>query len=108
VMVHVSMGLAAFWFTDVTPLYWIWQKSLFVLGGLMLPLEFYPSWLVRLGSLTPFPSVLAGPGAFVLGRATTSYALPLAARLLFWMLAAALCAQQLFGRATRRLQLNGG
>ena len=35
---HVWIGLLAFWLHDVSPVYWVCQKLLFVLGGLMLPL----------------------------------------------------------------------
>ena len=39
---HVWIGLLAFWLHDVSPVYWVCQKVMFVLGGLMLPLELYP------------------------------------------------------------------
>src|SRR5207244_7716707 len=32
------IGLAAFWIQEVNPIYWIWEKLLFMLGGLILPL----------------------------------------------------------------------
>src|SRR6185436_6477540 len=39
---HVAFGLLAFWLGDIAPVYWIWQKLSFVLGGLLLPLTYYP------------------------------------------------------------------
>jgi hypothetical protein len=35
---------ASFWLQEVAPVYWVWQKLLFVLGGLMLPLQVYPAF----------------------------------------------------------------
>lgn len=54
----VTIGLSAAWGNDASPLGWVWQKSHFVLGGLMLPLAIYPEWLVRIARWTPFPGLL--------------------------------------------------
>src|SRR5215471_16534129 len=54
---YLVIGLLAFWLDDVSPLYWIWQKLMFVLGGLMLPLELYPELMQRAAWFTPFPVV---------------------------------------------------
>jgi ABC-2 type transport system permease protein len=104
---YVVTGLAAFWLGDVSPLFWVWQKLLFVLGGLMLPLALYPQWMQRLASATPFPVLLAGPASFVLGD-TRADAWMLAARLAIWTVIIASGAHLLFRRAARNLQLNGG
>ena len=63
---YLWIGLLAFWLEDVSPVYWVSQKALFVLGGLMLPIELYPDFIRRAAAFTPFPSVLAGPASFVL------------------------------------------
>ena len=52
----VVIGLLAFWLDDVTPVYWVWQKLLFVCGGLMMPIQLYPSVIQRVAAFTPFPS----------------------------------------------------
>lgn len=38
---------------------WIYQKLLFLLGGLFLPLSIYPSWLELIASYTPFSTILS-------------------------------------------------
>jgi len=104
---HVAIGVVAFWLGDVAPAYWIWQKLLFVLGGLLLPLQFYPELFVRVARLTPFPAFLAGPASLAthepLMRAGT-----LALTLAFWALAGWAIARAAFGRAVRQLHVNGG
>jgi ABC-2 type transport system permease protein len=102
---YVLTGLTAFWLGDVTPLFWVWQKLLFILGGLMLPLAIYPEWLQRVAWLTPFPSLLAGPAEFMIGAGDGWW---LALRLSAWAFAIALLARVLFRRAVRTLQVNGG
>jgi ABC-2 type transport system permease protein len=104
---YVALGLLSFWLTDATPLYWVAGKLVFILGGLMLPLELYPRWLQLLARCTPFPSLLAGPAGFLI-HAPGSVAAGLALRLLLWALLLFGLVELLFWRATRALQLNGG
>jgi ABC-2 type transport system permease protein len=104
---HVAIGVAAFWLGDVAPAYWIWQKLLFVLGGLLLPLQFYPALFVRIARLTPFPALLAGPASL----ATREPLMPagvLVPTLALWTLVGWLVTRAAFNRAVRRLQVNGG
>jgi ABC-2 type transport system permease protein len=105
---YVLLGLVAFWLDDVSPLYWIWQKATFLLGGLMLPLEFYPGWFRQLGAFTPFPALLGLPASFLTAQLGGAFALTLASKLTAWALAVAFAGHVLFTRAMRRLQVNGG
>jgi ABC-2 type transport system permease protein len=104
---YVALGLMSFWLTDATPLYWVLGKLLFVLGGLMLPLELYPHWLQTIAKLTPFPYLLAGPAGFLI-HAPGYGAFTLAACLVAWAAVLWLLVELLFWRATRALQLSGG
>ena len=63
---HLWIGLLAFWLEEVSPVYWLWQKAMFVLGGLMLPLELYPHFVQRAAAFTPFPAMLAEPASLLL------------------------------------------
>ena len=104
---YLGIGLLAFWLQDVAPVYWVWQKLMFSLGGLMLPLELYPAFVQRAALFTPFPSLLAAPASFVLG---THLVTPgaLAGRLAGWSVVTALGVVWIFRRAVSRLTINGG
>ena len=104
---YLMLGLLAFWLHDVSPVFWVWQKLLFVLGGLMLPLELYPQLIQRVAMLTPFPSLLAGPASFVLG-ASANPPIVLARYLLFWSCVTTLAIAWLFRRAVSNVTVNGG
>jgi ABC-2 type transport system permease protein len=104
---HVAVGVSAFWLGDVAPAYWIWQKLLFVLGGMLLPLQFYPDAFVTVARLTPFPALLAGPASLAMGTPLMSVGV-LALTLAFWAVAAWIIANAFFGRALRRLHIDGG
>jgi ABC-2 type transport system permease protein len=62
---YAAIGLSAFWVHEVTPVFLIWQKLAFVLGGLMLPISIYPGWLRAVAEHTPFAALLYGPGQLV-------------------------------------------
>lgn len=103
----VLLGLFAFWLTDISPLHWVWQKLLFILGGLMLPLSFYPDWFRTLAAFTPFPTLLGLPAGFLLASAATD-SVELLLRLLVWTLLVLLASAYLFRRAVRSLRISGG
>ena len=106
-MMSLTIGLLAFWFDEVTPLFWLWQKLLFVLGGLMLPIQLYPRAIQRVAAFTPFPAVLGGPASFLLGTGDVT-AVDLAWRLAAWALVIAIVTWFVFRRATAALAFNGG
>ncbi|MBN1878316.1 MAG: ABC-2 family transporter protein [Anaerolineae bacterium] len=65
-LIAVLIGLTAFWLEEVMPVFWIYQKLLFTVGGLFLPLEFFPGWLRAVSAWLPFRFVTNVPArAFV-------------------------------------------
>jgi ABC-2 type transport system permease protein len=104
---HVGLGMLAFWLGDASPLWWVTQKALFVLGGMMMPLSLYPLAIQRVAAFTPFPTVLSGPATLVL-HGSLDGAGALAVALVGWSLALGVALQLLFWRATHALTVNGG
>jgi ABC-2 type transport system permease protein len=107
VLFHAAIGLSSFWLQDASAVYWIWQKLLFVLGGMILPLAVYPSWLRAAAEWTPFAAMLSGPGRLAFapdlaGAAST------AALLALWLAVAVALLALLHRRGTRILDVNGG
>lgn len=72
---HLMIGLATTWTGSAAPLHWIWQKGLFVLGGLIIPLSLYPTPFRALAERSPFAAMLSAPASLALdpsaGHATT-------------------------------------
>ena len=104
---HVWIGLLAFWLHDVSPVYWVCQKLMFVLGGLMLPLGVYPGAVQRVAAFTPFPALLAGPASFMLAGGGIAPA-TLARDLAIWCGVTAVGLGWTFRRAAADLTVNGG
>jgi len=55
------IGLAAFVVEEVAAFDWIYQKLLFILGGMLIPLDFFPDWLRSIAMATPFAYTTYGP-----------------------------------------------
>jgi ABC-2 type transport system permease protein len=104
---QLAIGICSFWTQDSNPLYWVWQKSTFILGGLILPLEIYPDWLRKAADYSPFPYMLYKPVMATL-RADPLAAAECVAMLALWFLVGLGLTFTLFYFARKNLVLNGG
>jgi ABC-2 type transport system permease protein len=104
---HAAIGLCAFWLQDCSPVYWIWQKLAFLLGGLILPLDMYPGWLRSIAHASPFSALLYGPASLALDF-DAARALRVAGLALLWTLACLVLLTAVYRRALRALDLDGG
>ncbi len=55
------ISLLAFWFEDTNSLKWIYDKILFTVGGMLVPLEVFPLWLAKISEVLPFSFVAYYP-----------------------------------------------
>lgn len=101
----LAIGLVSFWIHDCRPIYWIWQKGLFLLGGLLVPLELYPDWLRAIAMWSPFAAILHGCGSLALGQGDPWL---VALRLCAWLAIALAIVALLFRRGLRTLDAGGG
>lgn len=104
---HVIIGITSFWIQESSPIYWVWQKLGFILGGMILPLDIYPHWLKTLASFTPFVSFFYEP---VIASINLDFKLALfcVLKLFFWGGMGVLLAQWTYSRARKGLVVNGG
>lgn len=63
---QILIGLTAFWFQEVAPVNWVWQKLLFMFGGLLIPLKFYPEWIQKIALRLPFSAILNQPAELLI------------------------------------------
>ncbi|MHC5021478.1 MAG: ABC-2 family transporter protein [Planctomycetota bacterium] len=108
VLFQAAIGVGAFWLQDVTPLYWVWQKLMFVLGGLLLPLELYPQLLQTVAAWTPFSALLYRPGRLAIAGWDPSLAIESLAIIGAWSLLAVFGLAWIARRGRRVLDVNGG
>jgi ABC-2 type transport system permease protein len=106
-VISVTIGLLAFWLERTQPVYLIYQKLIFTLGGLFLPLEVFPDGLERFARWLPFQLIAYAPArAFVAFDAALTLR-TLAAQLLYILLLTGVM-WLIWRRAQRRLVVHGG
>jgi ABC-2 type transport system permease protein len=106
-LISVTIGLLAFWLERTQPVYMIYQKLIFSLGGLFLPLEVFPDGLERFARWLPFQLIAYAPArAFVAFDAAST--LRTAAAQLLYILALTAVMWGVWRRAQRRLVIHGG
>jgi ABC-2 type transport system permease protein len=105
--ISVMIGLAAFVVEDTTAFQWIYQKLAFVLGGLLIPLDFYPAWLQVIARALPFSAMVYGPSRLF---ATPSPVLLLKTlgMQLAWIIGLGLLTTLAYRKGVAVLSVNGG
>ncbi|NCF64655.1 MAG: ABC transporter permease [Chloroflexi bacterium] len=102
-----SIGLLAFVTEDTFSFRLIYQKLIFILGGLLIPLDFLPPWLQQIARLLPFSQVNYAPAKLFVAFEWQLFLYTLALQL-FWILVMGSLLTLQYRWATRRLVVNGG
>ncbi len=103
---HLQIGLVAAWLGMSAPTFWIWQKCLFVFGGLIMPLTIYPASLGAIAKVSPFAAMLFAPASLML-RDGVAHAISTIALQLAWLALSILGAVAVERGAIRRFVEHG-
>ncbi len=106
-LIAAAIGLSAFWLEDVNGVYLVVDRTKWILGGLLLPVEVFPDALRRLAAALPFQYLLSGPARLLVHFSWDAFFALLARQLLWLAVALAVCGL-LWRRGVRRLDINGG
>jgi len=101
------IGLSAFIVEDVAPFEWIYQMLIFVLGGMLIPIDFYPAWLQGIARALPFSSMMYAPARLFIDP-DMSTLIQLLGNQLIWVLILGGLLSLFYRLGTRRLAINGG
>ncbi len=82
----VCLGLISFWTTDVYGIFQLSEMFLFIFGGYIAPLSFYPSVIASISYFLPFPYMVYFPIAAVSGFYTQQQLLFIALGQTAWLL----------------------
>jgi len=105
-LLYSLVGLAAFWLEDATPVYWIIDKGVLLLGGSYLPIAFYPEFMKLLVYYSPF-----GASMFVSHIFYSNFLNKLPFLLLAqigWIVILLIVINIVYRRAYKQLTVNGG
>jgi ABC-2 type transport system permease protein len=101
------IGLAAFVTEDVQSIQIIYQKFLFILGGMLIPLDFFPGWLKDVSLLLPFNYMMYAPARLFVSFDWARW-LNTVTMQAIWIGAFALALWALFRVGLRHVSINGG
>jgi ABC-2 type transport system permease protein len=101
------IGLSAFLVEDVSPFMWIYQKFIFILGGFLIPLDFYPNWLQTIAKLLPFSAMIYGPSKLFIAPTWGLFSQVIVLQLI-WIIALGFALVVSYRRGMDYLTVNGG
>ena len=104
---YLLFGLLAFWLEEVGPLTWVFQKLVFVLGGMFFPIDFFPDWMQGISRVLPFAYVAYWPALTMVKWSWVTF-LRAAAGQAAYIAALAGVAAVVYRAAIRRVHANGG
>jgi ABC-2 type transport system permease protein len=67
---YTIIGLCSVFLRDTRALSMVWDKGVWLFGGMMVPLILYPPWLQEIASWTPFYHILFGVAQIALDGVT--------------------------------------
>lgn len=103
VAMHAFAG-AGFWLRDTRSAWFLYQKFVFLLGGMLIPLEVLPATLETVSRALPFMAMAYAPARFASGHVEPGLLLVQ----IGWLLALSLLAARVFTAGERRLVAVGG
>jgi ABC-2 type transport system permease protein len=99
-----AVAAIAFWIRDAGSVWFLYLKAVFILGGMIIPLELLPDGLQRVALFLPFRAMAYAPA-----RLAAGYWEPmLFLEQLLWLGVIGVVALVAFGAGERRLQVVGG
>lgn len=105
--INALIGLAAFFAEEINAFEWIYQKLLFLLGGLLIPLDFFPAWLKSISMTLPFAYTVYGPARFFVDPTLARFGSIFLGQII-WLAITGILLTFAFSRSARRLVINGG
>ncbi|HEX7187695.1 MAG TPA: ABC-2 family transporter protein [Actinomycetes bacterium] len=99
-----AMAAAAFWLRDTRAMWFLYQKLVFILGGMLLPLEVLPDVLRDVAMVLPFMTMAYVPARLAAGHVEPVLLLVQVG----WLVVLAAAAALAFARGQQRLQVVGG
>ncbi|MBK8987415.1 MAG: ABC-2 family transporter protein [Chloroflexi bacterium] len=101
------IGLLAFVTEDTASFRLIYQKLVFILGGLMLPLDFLPDWLQPIARVLPFNLTTYAPAKLFVAFTWAQFWQIIALQII-WLSIFGLALWRQYRWAIRQLVVNGG
>lgn len=103
---YAIVGLLSFWIEDISPVFWIVDKTVMILGGSYLPVALFPTFMYKIALYSPF-----GASKFITHTVYDTWQTnwyQLVGLQLFWIFLLGLIIYFVFARAKQKVSVNGG
>ena len=100
---HAFAGVA-FWLRDAGSMWFLYHKLVFIVGGMLLPLQVLPDWLQVAAYALPFVAMTYVPARLVSGHFEPALLLLQVG----WLVVGSFAARAVFASGEQRLQVVGG
>ena len=101
-------GLASFWTLETRAVEGLYRAVLQVLSGAIVPLTFFPAWVLHLSNLLPFAQAVSVPLLLYIHPQPFNRALTTVAVQALWLIALRALSSWAWARGARRLVVQGG
>lgn len=105
--IYISIALLSFWFEDNNAFFWIYSKLIFTLGGMLMPIEFFPNWLKNIAHFLPFSYVTYVPAKLAVNFSFYDFFRGFSVQLVYLMVFVLLSAT-MYRKGAKNLNVNGG
>ena len=99
----LAFAAASFWVLDAKGAWFLYQKLVFVAGGMLLPLEILPGWLEATARVLPFSSMAYAPARLASGHVEPELLLVQVG----WLIVLVVVAHRVFAAGERHLVSTG-
>jgi ABC-2 type transport system permease protein len=104
---NMALALSAFWVEETRGLEFVYNKFLFTIGGMLMPLELFPEALQRLGHWLPFQAVVYIPAKTAVAFDAAQLPVMLATQAA-WIAVIGAVVTLVYRKGVKKLNVNGG
>ena len=108
ILMSYCIGLTSVWFGRSVGLSMIKEGLFSLLGGTMIPLDFYPVWLQRIVDVLPFKYIYYAPISFFINESNQGKFCQIIIMQLIWCVIFAVAGKIIYNAASRHMVIQGG
>ena len=103
----MALGLLAFWVEDASAIFLVYERSMWILGGLLLPLSLFPEAIRRIAEVLPFRFIINGPAQLAV-RFSAGDFWRVAVGQSVWLVVTGAALALVYRAGVKRVNINGG
>ncbi|MFC7373973.1 ABC transporter permease [Brachybacterium sp. GCM10030267] len=107
-LADMMVNLTAFWLLEIRGLSVVYTTVMNLLSGFLIPIVWFPDWLLAIARATPFPSMIQTPIDTLSGRVPPAEAVGMVGVQVLWVAALLGAAYLMLRAGVRSVEVQGG